>query len=433
MSEFYPRSVISNEFGDDSISADGYWKHNLLVLQEKAPKPICVPCRKFIANKPEQYGHEYHGLIERKEAEKLLRESGEGSYLVRASKRSVNANTLCIFFDNQVLHYMLYYDGNHYLGEKRFESLELMVADGLISMFLEKNASEYIRKMAEEAVYEHSPYLIYQRAANNISSDGPVVVGDFTNRPHNFSSFTFKMPHYCDYCRNFMWGLVQQGVKCNDCGFAAHKKCSERAYHDCRPEAKYVKRMFAVDLTTLCLAHNVSIAPVFKQCIDEVERRGLHIEGIYRVSASHEQMDRLRKQYDTNPNSVNLSEVDDIHTVAGLLKLYLRLLPQQLVPFSNFQMLCDAYGMSQNPSERALHIKKALKKLEKWNCYTLDALLNHLRKVAEYSDKNKMNVANIATIFAPTVFCAGTIPSLPQHQHLLLDFLIKTPGIVPYV
>ena len=71
MSEFYPRSVTSNDFGDDSISVDGYWKHNLLVLQERAPKPICVPCRKFIANRPEQYGHEYHGLIERKEAEKV--------------------------------------------------------------------------------------------------------------------------------------------------------------------------------------------------------------------------------------------------------------------------------------------------------------------------------------------------------------------------
>ena len=25
---------------------------------------------------------------------------------------------------------------------------------------------------------------------------------------------TFKGPHWCDYCRNFLWGLIMQGVKC---------------------------------------------------------------------------------------------------------------------------------------------------------------------------------------------------------------------------
>jgi hypothetical protein len=33
--------------------------------------------------------------------------------------------------------------------------------------------------------------------------------------------------------------------------------------------------MFAVDLTTLCMAHSVLIPPVVQQCIDEIELRGL--------------------------------------------------------------------------------------------------------------------------------------------------------------
>ncbi len=66
-----------------------------------------------------------------------------------------------------------------------------------------------------------------------------------------FKSQNFKGPHWCDFCLNFMWGLVSQGVECQDCGFQAHKKCSERAPQDCEPQMKFIKRIFGVDLTTL--------------------------------------------------------------------------------------------------------------------------------------------------------------------------------------
>lgn len=69
-----------------------------------------------------------------------------------------------------------------------------------------------------------------------------------------------------------------------------------------------MKRMFAVDLTTLCIAHSVWVPPVLMKCIEEVERRGICVEGIYRVSGSHEQMDRLRRQFDISIN-VDLSQV----------------------------------------------------------------------------------------------------------------------------
>ncbi|CDQ71840.1 unnamed protein product, partial [Oncorhynchus mykiss] len=31
---------------------------------------------------------------------------------------------------------------------------------------------------------------------------------------HNFKVHTFRGPHWCEYCANFMWGLKAQGVKC---------------------------------------------------------------------------------------------------------------------------------------------------------------------------------------------------------------------------
>ena len=88
----------------------------------------------------------------------------------------------------------------------RFESIDLLVRDGLISMYIERHASEYIKTMAEEAIYEQSPYSQYYKSAEQTLRKRETA----PSKAHNFSQFTFKMPHYCDYCRNFLWGLVQQ-------------------------------------------------------------------------------------------------------------------------------------------------------------------------------------------------------------------------------
>ncbi|CAD5215320.1 unnamed protein product [Bursaphelenchus okinawaensis] len=410
---------------EDETQHDTYWKHNLYLLQERAPKPKLVPCTSRIFNKPPQYGLEYHGLIERIDAAEKLRQMGEGAFLVRGSTRYADASTLCILFDGKVLNYKLYYDGCHFVADKRFEDLTLLVADGLIAMYIEKYAAEYIRKMADEAVYEQSPYSQYTKFNENQVRSAP---SSTPKQPHEFVPFTFKMPHYCDYCRNFLWGLVQQGVRCNNCGFAGHRKCSDRAIDDCRPDCKYVKRMFAVDLTTLCMAHSVPVPPVVTQCVNEVERRGLNVEGIYRVSGSHDQMEKLRRQFDLG-SSVNLGAIDDIHTVAGLLKLYLRLLPQQLVPFHIFNNVLNAFNSTRIPRERALRCRQALDGLTIVNLRTLHVILSHLRVIASYSELNKMSEENLATIFSPTIFCTGTVPSLPQQQHVLLHFLIVNPKV----
>lgn len=56
---------------DDSLHG-GYWKQSLYLLQEKAPKPKAVYCINLLANRPAFYGAEFHGLIERSEADKAL-------------------------------------------------------------------------------------------------------------------------------------------------------------------------------------------------------------------------------------------------------------------------------------------------------------------------------------------------------------------------
>ncbi|VEL31034.1 unnamed protein product, partial [Protopolystoma xenopodis] len=133
-------------------------------LQKEAPKPIAIICTCPTESFP-QYGDVYHGSITRSETERLLENAPSGSYLIRASKREEGAVTLVIrfvhSFDGQTKNFKLNYDGEnmlHYVGEQRFDSVELLVADGLIHFYVESRGADVLARMAEASNYEMSPY-----------------------------------------------------------------------------------------------------------------------------------------------------------------------------------------------------------------------------------------------------------------------------------
>lgn len=61
-------------------------------------------------------------------------------------------------FGHQTLNYRLFYDGKHFVGEKRFESVHDLVTDALITLYIETKAAEYIAKMTINPIYEHLGY-----------------------------------------------------------------------------------------------------------------------------------------------------------------------------------------------------------------------------------------------------------------------------------
>lgn len=254
------------------------WKSYLYRLQQKAPKARRIVCSKEIPHKPAHYGKEFHGCISREEADDLVSEA-DGCYLVRESQRSPGSYTLTMRFGGVSKNFRLYYDGLHYVGEKRFQTIQDLVADGLITMYIDTYAKDYVDTMmispvkAEEKKDEGKTVDDGSKENNEIAKDtedGSVknqehrfsvgrresVKPSAYKKKHNFKVYTFKGPHWCDFCRNFLWGLIMQGVKCQDCGFNAHKQCSAVVQDNCQPDKKYVRRVFGVDLTTLVKLHN---------------------------------------------------------------------------------------------------------------------------------------------------------------------------------
>ncbi|XP_074756563.1 beta-chimaerin isoform X6 [Athene noctua] len=201
---------------------------------------------------------------------------------------------------------------------------------------------------------------------------------------------TFRGPHWCEYCANFMWGLIAQGVRCSDCGLNVHKQCSKYVPNDCQPDLKRIKRVYCCDLTTLVKAHNTQRPMVVDSCIREIEARGLKSEGLYRVSGFTEHIEDVKMAFDREIS---------------------------------------------NPDERLEAIHEVLMLLPAAHYETLRYLMIHLKKVTLHEKENFMNAENLGIVFGPTLMRPpedSTLATLNdmRYQKLIVQILIENEDVL---
>ena len=126
-------------------------------------------------------------------------------------------------FDGQTKNFKLYYDGQHYVGEKRFDTVHDLVADGLITFYLESRAPDYIESMSISN-YAESPYLAYStkkkrlqrsttRSTNNQNKQSPENNSSTENNTtdeqveSHKASFVFLSLHNSFCCSKDSWGV----------------------------------------------------------------------------------------------------------------------------------------------------------------------------------------------------------------------------------
>ena len=115
----------------------------------------------------------------------------------------------------------------------------------------------------------------------------------------------------------------------------------------CVPDLKKIRGVFGTDLTTLVTAHQCKLPFVIRNCVEEVECRGMLQEGIYRVSGFADEIEALKLALDRHGDKTDMSEsaYSNINVIAGTLKLYLRLLPIPLITFQIYPDLMEAIRM----------------------------------------------------------------------------------------
>ncbi|KAK7925127.1 hypothetical protein WMY93_007437 [Mugilogobius chulae] len=182
--------------------------------------------------------------------------------------------------------------------------------------------------------------------------------------------------------------------------------------------------------------YGVRLVPlVVEQCVNFIRDRGLHEVGLFRQPGQTRMVQELRQAYDSGERPMFDSSTD-VHTVASLLKLYLRQLPEPLVPYSHYQhFLQCGRKLSTDRSRGLAELRYLLHELPVANFNLLNFICQFLNEVQSYSSSNKMSCQNLATVFGPNILRSkaedpqSIVGGAAMVQVLMLEFIREYHGL----
>ncbi|XP_005171442.1 rho GTPase-activating protein 12a isoform X2 [Danio rerio] len=166
----------------------------------------------------------------------------------------------------------------------------------------------------------------------------------------------------------------------------------------------YIKdQVFGCSLSSLCQRENSTVPRFVWLCIEQVEKNGLGVDGLYRVSGNLAIIQKLRFAVN-HEEKIDLgdSKWEDIHVTTGALKMFFRELPEPLFTYTFFSDFISAIKMPDY-KQKVQTVKDLMKKLPRPNHDTIQVLFKHLKKVIQHVDENRMTTQSVAIVFGPTL------------------------------
>uniref|UniRef100_A0A672IFN5 Unconventional myosin-IXb-like n=1 Tax=Salarias fasciatus TaxID=181472 RepID=A0A672IFN5_SALFA len=219
---------------------------------------------------------------------------------------------------------------------------------------------------------------------------------------HLFSTYLVNIMQSCDLCGSYIWGM-EKAYMCSACKLICHKKCLSKIITNCSTrcdDSLPGSLHFGVEVCVLTSKAN-PIPKVVELLLMHVEINGLYTEGIYRKSGSACRARELHQILETDPECANLENYP-IHTITGLLKRWLRELPDPLMTFSLYSDFLHAVELPEK-SDRIRAVYQKVDELPPANYNTLERLIFHLVRVAKEEEHNKMSSSSLAIVFAPCI------------------------------
>ncbi|KAK9763634.1 hypothetical protein K7432_009503 [Basidiobolus ranarum] len=179
--------------------------------------------------------------------------------------------------------------------------------------------------------------------------------------------------------------------------------------------------IFGVSLCDYCEKKNCTVPYIVEKCIGLIEDQGLEKQGLYRVSGNKAQIENLRHAFEQDENITFGSELN-VSALASLLKSYFLKLPEPLFNFPSERRIeySSKYKYEDELVEcrltslliteikdefiRLEFLRQELKLLSPPHYDTLRYLVNHLGRIAQFSETNKMTPYNLSLIFTPVIF-----------------------------
>ncbi|XP_030254518.1 rho GTPase-activating protein 29 isoform X2 [Sparus aurata] len=286
------------------------------------------------------------------------------------------------------------------------------------------------------------------------SSPGPFRNTQMSKAAQTHKLRKLRAPSKCRECDSL---VVFHGAECEECSLACHKKCLETLAIQCGHKKLQGRlHLFGIDFTQAAKNSQDGIPFIIQKCTSEIENRALNIKGIYRVNGAKSRVEKLCQAFENGKHLVELSELYP-HDISNVLKLYLRQLPEPLILFRYYNDFIGLAKESQSiiveelealrlsptsvaPAQVSVElnrvlfkIKDLLKQLPPAHYKTLQFLIEHLHRVTEQSEENKMTASNLGIIFGPTLIkprqadAEVSLSSLVDYpyQALIVELLIR--------
>ncbi|XP_030159646.1 unconventional myosin-IXb isoform X3 [Lynx canadensis] len=250
---------------------------------------------------------------------------------------------------------------------------------------------------------------------------------------HVFASYQVSIPQSCEQCLSYIW-LMDKALLCSVCKMTCHKKCVPKIQTYCpyacrrKSEPGAEPGHFGVCVDSLT-SDKASVPVVLEKLLEHVEMHGLYTEGLYRKSGAANRTRELRQALQTDPAAVKLENFP-IHAITGVLKQWLRELPEPLMTFAQYGDFLRAVELP-GKQEQLAAIYTVLEHLPEANHNSLERLIFHLVKVALLEDVNRMSPSALAIIFAPCLLrCPDNSDPLTSMKDVLkvttcVEMLIK--------
>eukprot|EP01132_Coremiostelium_polycephalum_P006233 gene6233-7764_t len=161
--------------------------------------------------------------------------------------------------------------------------------------------------------------------------------------------------------------------------------------------------VFGIKLEELMLRENASVEiPYFLTKMMKFLEKHLQEEGILRLSGSTVEIQELKSSIQKGEN-IDYSSRDP-HAVTGLLKSFLRELPEPIIPEQLRQSTSDFLSNSRlTDKDKVKEVLVSLSQLPRPNYNLLKHMLLFAKRVTDNSDTNKMVLNNVTTCFAPSM------------------------------
>ncbi|XP_055374979.1 ralA-binding protein 1 [Condylostylus longicornis] len=165
----------------------------------------------------------------------------------------------------------------------------------------------------------------------------------------------------------------------------------------------------------------IDLPLVVRDCIDFLQENGLQNDQIYKVEPMKSRLQSFKRLY--NNRETQSTEEFEVSIACGLLKLFLRELPEPILTtdlITRFEEAASHNEVTQTEAE----LKHLLDQLPSCNKTLLSWILLHFDSVIQNEKYNKLNAQSLAMLLSPP---------LQMSHRLLVTLLCHCPNLFPDV